>query len=192
MSENDALAAIYELKNKPTIVHTSRNSQMDVKAVVSTTDTFQTFKVKALLDSRLYNADGTKNNIGSLTHKIQLQMRIGEHMELMDFSITNISKNDIFLGHDWLQHHNPKIDWKNAMLEFSQCPGLCRMGSEVESPEEESTRSVGWDEMDEGDHLLAVHIGPECKGHLSQCSGSKPKTKYRTLEGSSNGKVTTT
>ncbi|PFH45234.1 hypothetical protein AMATHDRAFT_9686 [Amanita thiersii Skay4041] len=31
-----------------------------------------------------------------------------------------------------------------------------------------------------------------CKGRLSQCSGSKPKTKYRTLKGSGNGEVTAT
>ncbi|PFH45041.1 hypothetical protein AMATHDRAFT_105883, partial [Amanita thiersii Skay4041] len=48
MSENDALISIYELKNKPTIHGTH---QMDIKVVVSTTDTFQTFEVKALLDS---------------------------------------------------------------------------------------------------------------------------------------------
>ncbi|PFH45079.1 hypothetical protein AMATHDRAFT_10060 [Amanita thiersii Skay4041] len=30
-----------------------------------------------------------------------------------------------------------------------------------------------------------------CKGHLSQCSGSKLKTKYRTLKVSGNGEVTT-
>ncbi|PFH46023.1 hypothetical protein AMATHDRAFT_156860 [Amanita thiersii Skay4041] len=57
MSENDALIAIYKLKNKPTIVRplqivrTSGNHQMDIKAILSTTGTFQTFEVKALLDS---------------------------------------------------------------------------------------------------------------------------------------------
>ncbi|PFH44787.1 hypothetical protein AMATHDRAFT_134011, partial [Amanita thiersii Skay4041] len=51
LHKNDALMAIYELKNKPTIVCTSGNHQMDIKAVVSTINTFQTFEVKALLDS---------------------------------------------------------------------------------------------------------------------------------------------
>ncbi|PFH44547.1 hypothetical protein AMATHDRAFT_11562 [Amanita thiersii Skay4041] len=36
-----------------------------------------------------------------------------------------------------------------------------------------------------------IYFEGVCKGHLSQCSGSKPKTKYRTLKISSNGKMTT-
>ncbi|PFH53027.1 hypothetical protein AMATHDRAFT_138773 [Amanita thiersii Skay4041] len=68
----------------------------------------------------IYNADGTKNNIGVMPSNLQRsRMRISDHTELMDFSIANISKNDIFLGYDWLQHHNPKIDWNKAMLELS-------------------------------------------------------------------------
>ncbi|PFH46443.1 hypothetical protein AMATHDRAFT_154988 [Amanita thiersii Skay4041] len=79
----------------------------------------------------------------------------------MDFSIANISKNEIFLGHDWLKYHNPKIDWKQSTLEFSRCPGACHRGSMVNSPEEEIDIPYNWDEMEEGDHLLVVQIGQE-------------------------------
>ncbi|PFH46426.1 hypothetical protein AMATHDRAFT_105171, partial [Amanita thiersii Skay4041] len=55
MSENDALMAIYELKEKPTVVRTTglitSNSQMDIKCIISTTDTLEMFEVKVLLDS---------------------------------------------------------------------------------------------------------------------------------------------
>ncbi|PFH44601.1 hypothetical protein AMATHDRAFT_11398 [Amanita thiersii Skay4041] len=46
---------------------------------------------------------------------------------------------------------------------------------------------AGWDNL--ASMILATHT--KCKGCLSQCSGSKPRTKYRTLKGSSNGEVTT-
>ncbi|PFH46675.1 hypothetical protein AMATHDRAFT_133161, partial [Amanita thiersii Skay4041] len=57
MSEENALASIYELKQKPTVVRTTGNNQMDVKCIISTMlcslsmDTLETFEVKALLDS---------------------------------------------------------------------------------------------------------------------------------------------
>ncbi|PFH45208.1 hypothetical protein AMATHDRAFT_161954, partial [Amanita thiersii Skay4041] len=79
----------------------------------------------------------------------------------MDFSITNISKNDIFLGHDWLKYHNPKINWNKAMLEFSRCPGACQKESAVDSPEEEVLDVMEWDEMESGDRLLVVQISKE-------------------------------
>ncbi|PFH44762.1 hypothetical protein AMATHDRAFT_167096, partial [Amanita thiersii Skay4041] len=100
MSEQNALTAIYELKQKPTVVRTTGNNQMDVKCIVSMTDTLETFETSltALLDSGcigscvnqefiqkhrlntiplpcpipVYNVDRTRNNIGSLMHKIQL------------------------------------------------------------------------------------------------------------------------
>ncbi|PFH45524.1 hypothetical protein AMATHDRAFT_104838, partial [Amanita thiersii Skay4041] len=57
MSESEALMAIYELKQRPTtsltptVVRTLGNNQMDVRCIISTTDTLETFEVKALLDS---------------------------------------------------------------------------------------------------------------------------------------------
>ena len=28
----------------------------------------------------------------------------------------------MFLGHDWLVKHNPKINWKNRTIWFMRCP----------------------------------------------------------------------
>ncbi|PFH47816.1 hypothetical protein AMATHDRAFT_131177, partial [Amanita thiersii Skay4041] len=85
--KENALLAIYELKQKPMVVRTTGNNQMDINCIISTTNTLETFEVKALLDSGcmgscinqefikkhwlnttplphpipVYNANGTKN-----------------------------------------------------------------------------------------------------------------------------------
>ena len=47
------------------------------------------------------------------------------HWESMDFGITNLDDHDIFLRYDWLQHHNPEIDWVTGEIKFSHCPKKC-------------------------------------------------------------------
>src|SRR5882757_3366778 len=43
----------------------------------------------------------------------------------MDFGITELEGHDIFLGYDWLQYHNPEINWKTGAICFSRCPNTC-------------------------------------------------------------------
>ena len=64
----------------------------------------------------VFNADGSSNVVGRLTHTIQLQVIIGDHKEIMEFGVSNLGTSDIFLGHDWLKHHNPEIDWKKKQF----------------------------------------------------------------------------
>ncbi|KAF8667173.1 hypothetical protein AX14_006392 [Amanita brunnescens Koide BX004] len=73
----------------------------------------------------VYNADGTPNANGMVTCMAQLRFTIGSHSELINFAVSTLDKNDIFLGHDWLQLHNPEIDWNQKTLVFTQCPSAC-------------------------------------------------------------------
>ena len=43
----------------------------------------------------------------------------------MEFGVSNLGTSDVFLGHNWLKHHNPEIDWKKKTIQFNQCPGSC-------------------------------------------------------------------
>ncbi|KAF8688264.1 hypothetical protein AX14_003480 [Amanita brunnescens Koide BX004] len=74
----------------------------------------------------------------------------------MEFLVLDLGKQDMFLGHDWLQFHNPEIDWKEEKIEFTQCPKKCFPETVVFEPE---------DEIDpinpEEDQILAVYIGWE-------------------------------
>ncbi len=82
------------VQEAPSIRCTSRKHNLDTK--------------KALIPIPVYNADGTCNQGGDITEFIELSMTIGEHHERIDLAITNLGKKDIYLGHDWLKHHNPK------------------------------------------------------------------------------------
>jgi len=106
-------------------------------------------KVKALVDSRythtginkqlvkdkqiqtkpinfsfeVFNADGTKN--GKMTRVMPLEIKINSYKEQLEAAVTDLNRMDIFLGHDWLVKHNPKVNWKNSTIRFTKYPGSC-------------------------------------------------------------------
>ena len=182
LKEEDALWYIKNLREKPRQVRGTGKNQMDIQGVMTTTDTHEKFTVKALIDSGctgscineefvtkhkmnltalpkpipVYNADGSLNASGSLTHVVQVKMNMEGHEELIDLGVSNLGKSDVFLGHDWLKYHNPTVDWVEKTLKFDRCPGTCyqrKIGEEPESEEEEV-----WET---GDRLLAVKISKE-------------------------------
>jgi hypothetical protein len=51
-------------------------------------------------------------------------MKIQDHEEIIEFSVANIGQKDLFIGHDWLQHHNLEINWQEKQIKFSRCPVL--------------------------------------------------------------------
>ena len=53
-------------------------------------------------------------------------MKIGSHLERIPLLVTDLGKSDIFLGHDWIEHHNPVINWKNKDVQFNRCPTTCQ------------------------------------------------------------------
>ncbi|KAG7442318.1 uncharacterized protein BT62DRAFT_906222, partial [Guyanagaster necrorhizus] len=52
----------------------------------------------------VYNANGTKNQAGSITESIteyvELRLTIGDHSEWIDLTVTNLGTKKIFLSHD--------------------------------------------------------------------------------------------
>ena len=104
----------------------------------------------------VFNLDGSQNIGGKLTHVVQLKINIEGHEEIMDLGVSNLGKSNIFLGHDWLQHHNPNIDWRKKIIRFNRCPGSCYQEEVGEDPEQEIEPGI-----DKGEQLLAIHIGME-------------------------------
>ncbi len=43
------------------------------------------------------------------------------HAKRIDLAITELGDRQIFLGHDWLNWHNPIINWKTGGLTFACC-----------------------------------------------------------------------
>jgi hypothetical protein len=80
----------------------------------------------------LLNIDGTPNRAGSITHTATLNLKIGDHEEMIEFVVTDLGPEDVVLGIEWLRQHNPDINWSEGKLNFSRCPATC-------APEEEPT-----------------------------------------------------
>ncbi len=69
----------------------------------------------------VYNADGTHNAGRDITEYVETRMTIKGHVECIDLAVTNLGKKDIYLGHDWLKHHNPSVNWKTQLILFGRC-----------------------------------------------------------------------
>ena len=70
----------------------------------------------------VYNADGSLNDGGSISEFAILKLQIGEHKEQIAMALSNLSTHNIFLEHDWLKKHNPRIDWRTKEMKFT-CNG---------------------------------------------------------------------
>ena len=176
-TEEQALWYIKNLHEKSKIIYATGKHQMDLKGVITTMDTNEKINVTTLLDSgctgsciskdfveknrintveiarpiRVYNADGTRNESGSITRVARVKLTIGPHTEIIELGVSSLGKTDIFLGHDWLKEHNPKINWETNELELTRCPPTCF--STILKRDDE--------EIEEGDRILAIHIGEE-------------------------------
>ena len=73
-----------------------------------------------------YNTDRTENNNGKITHYAEMKIIIDGHSEIRKFAVTNLGRSDVFLGHEWLNFHNPEVDWTTGSLQFTRCPAMCR------------------------------------------------------------------
>jgi hypothetical protein len=70
----------------------------------------------------IWNIDGTHNKAGSITHYVDLQVRVGTKVQDMKFLVTDIGEDEIILGYPWLAAFQPIIDWKKAVLDESMQP----------------------------------------------------------------------
>ena len=99
----------------------------------------------------LYNADKLLN--GYIKEYVELQVTIAdadgrEHRERLEFAVVNLGsgKYDAFLGFDWLQRHNPLVDWSKSTIAFARCPPGCN-----------THRPTGDLALPKGDAIRALH-----------------------------------
>ena len=70
---------------------------------------------------QVFNADGSPNRDGDMTHYVFLDIVVQGHRERRKLNVTTLSDHDVFLGFDWLEYHNPEIDWAKRTLRFTRC-----------------------------------------------------------------------
>jgi hypothetical protein len=73
------------------------------------------------------NADGSKNKQKIADEYAEVSLTLGKsHREKMEPLIVDIGKSDMLLGINWVEHHNPEVNWKDRKIEFTRCPPSCK------------------------------------------------------------------
>jgi hypothetical protein len=73
----------------------------------------------------VYNVDGTGNNASTITDIADVMLCYENHSECTQLAITRLGKQSLILGYNWLQNHNPEINWQTKDVKMSCCPLQC-------------------------------------------------------------------
>src|SRR5258708_2402336 len=79
----------------------------------------------------VHNVDGTPNENGSITEEVEVILWYGQHMEKACLAVANLGQQTVIIGHSWLTHHNPEVDWARQSVTMSDAlpsvkDGVCR------------------------------------------------------------------
>jgi hypothetical protein len=78
------------------------------------------------------NVDGTMNQQGAVQFTMIQTIRIKSpddqyHEECSKLYVTSLGDHDIIFGTDWLQAHNPEVNWVKLQLAFMCCTTSCTL-----------------------------------------------------------------
>jgi len=79
----------------------------------------------------IYISDGTQNKCGKIKEIVPITLEAGGHTEQINAVVSGIMETDVFLGYDWLEKHNPEIDWKKETINFTRCPKNCYLAEQT-------------------------------------------------------------
>jgi len=91
-------------------------------------------------------------------------MTVQDHVEEINFAVSDIGNSDVYIGHDWLKRHNPTIDWNKSRILMNRCPHYCKFTSDIDIDEEEPvTDSIHDDNkedlsLEDGDQLFTFDV----------------------------------
>ena len=88
-----------------------------------------TEKIKTTME--IYNSDGTRNKYGKIKEVVPIILEAEGHIEQINVVVSGITETNIFLGYDWLEKHNPEIDWKKGTINFTRCPKDCHLAGQT-------------------------------------------------------------
>ena len=120
-------------------IKTKDGRKLEVKALVDSGYTHTRIDEQLVKDKKIptksidflfkvFNTDGIKNR--EVTKVAPLKIEINRHTEQLEAVVTDLDGMDMFLGHNWLVKHNPKVNWKNGTIRFTRCPGHCTIKHE--------------------------------------------------------------
>jgi hypothetical protein len=78
------------------------------------------------------NVNGTMNQQGAVRFTMISTIQIKSpndqyHEECSELYVTSLGDHDIIFGTDWLQAHNPEVNWAKPQLAFMHCPTSCTL-----------------------------------------------------------------
>jgi hypothetical protein len=73
----------------------------------------------------VYNVNGTANDAGAITDEADVILHYEHHSECTQLAVTRLGKQSLILGYNWLQNHNPEINWQTRDIKMSCCPLQC-------------------------------------------------------------------
>jgi len=114
-----------EKKIKISALIDSRCMHTTIAADTVQREKLPTEKIKTTME--IYNSDGTQNKYRKIKEVVPITLEAGGHTEQINAGVSGITEMDIFLGYDWLEKHNPKIDWKKRTINFTKCPKNCHL-----------------------------------------------------------------
>ena len=112
----------------------------------------------------VHNVNGTPNENGSITEEVEVILRYGQHTEKARFAVANLGWQTVIIGHSWLNHHNPEVNWAHQRVTMSRCPPECRGRTNGSATED--------DGLEPGDAIYAAFIPPEWAEHHIRATGT--------------------
>src|SRR5258707_4151548 len=97
------------------------------------------------------------NENRSIMEEVEVILQYGQHTEKAHLAVANLRWQTIIIGHLWLTHHNPEVDWACQSVTMSRCPPECQGQSNGGMAED--------DRPEPRDAIYATFIPPEWAEH---------------------------
>jgi hypothetical protein len=73
-------------------------------------------------ERRLFNVNGTLNQVGSLKYYVNINTHTGPQTTRLWYFLTELEENQVILGYPWFASAQPKIDWAQGWIDYDQLP----------------------------------------------------------------------
>jgi len=76
----------------------------------------------------VFNVDGSSNEAGQIFEVVNIVLCYKTHSKRILLAVSELRKQSLILGYDWLKDHNPRIDWEKEKVKMTHCLLWCEGG----------------------------------------------------------------
>jgi len=110
-----------------------------------------------------------------------MNMTISDYQELIQLLVTNLGNHDLFLGYDWLQKHNPTINWKDSSINLQNCQQWYRKIYITREPEEKIEKEIEEDAIEDREKVLFINLEEAWRREELNIRSTKMKEKEKDI-----------